>query len=83
MEAIMESGPAVLCGRWTDMWNRLVPASEIVSTDCRVYFSRMPQTAHPTATTGPDELQSAIDTIRERLAGVRYSFGDLELPLMR
>jgi hypothetical protein len=76
MEPIAENAPAVApaesCSRWTDMWNRLVPAVEVVAADCRVYFGREPQTARPTATTGPRELQSVIDAIRERLPGIRY-----------
>jgi hypothetical protein len=54
------------------MWNRLVPAAEVVAADCRVYFGREPQTARPTTTTGPRELQSMIDAIQERLPGIRY-----------
>jgi hypothetical protein len=76
MDPIAESAPAVAptvcCSRWTDMWNRLVPAAEVVAMDCRVYFGRTPQTARPTATTGPRELQSVIDGIWERLPGIRY-----------
>jgi hypothetical protein len=78
MDLIAESAPAVastVCSsRWTDMWNRLVPAVDIVAADCRVYFGREPQTARPTATTGPRELQSVIDAIWERLPGIRYRF---------
>jgi hypothetical protein len=81
MDPIAESAPAVAstvcCSRWTDMWNCLVPAVEVVAADCRVYFGRKPQTARPTATTGPRELQSMIDAIRERLPGVRYRFDSL------
>ena len=54
------------------MWNRIVPAAEVVAADCRVYFGRKHQTARPTATTGPHELQSLIDSIRESLPGIRY-----------
>ena len=78
MDLIAESTPAVTStecsSRWTDMWNRLVPAVEVVAVDCRVYFGREPQTARPTATTGPLELQSVIDAIGERLPGIRYRF---------
>jgi hypothetical protein len=59
------------------MWNRLVPAAEVVAPDCRVYFGRTPQTARPTATTGPHELQSVIDAIQQRLPGIRYRFDSL------
>ena len=76
MDPIAASAPAdaptVCCNRWTDMWNRLVPAVEVVATDCQVYFGRTPQTARPTATTGPRELQTMIDAIREHLPGIRY-----------
>lgn len=76
MDLIAERLPAVAptacSSRWTDMWNRLVPAVEVVAADCRVYFGRTPQTARPTATTGPRELQAMIDAIRERLPGIRY-----------
>ena len=76
MESIAESAPAVAtavyCSRWTDMWNRLVPAAEVVAADCQVYFGRKPQTARATVTTGPHELQSVIDAIRERLPGIQY-----------
>jgi hypothetical protein len=78
MDLIAESTPAVTStecsSRWTDMWNRLVPAVEVVAADCQVYFGREPQTARPTATTGPRELQSVIDAIWERLPGIRYRF---------
>ena len=76
MDHVAENAPAVApaeyCSRWTDMWNRLLPAVEVVAADCRVYFGRAPQTARPTTTTGPRELQSVIDAIRERLPGIRY-----------
>jgi hypothetical protein len=76
MDTLVEStaavAPAAISNRWTDMWNCLVPASEMVAADCRVYFGRKPQTARPTAATGPHELQSVIDSIRERLPGIRY-----------
>ena len=78
MEPCAESAPALaftaFCNHWTDMWNHLVPAAEVVAANCRVYFGRTPQTARPTATTGPHELQNVIDAIRERLPGVRYRF---------
>lgn len=61
--------PSAYCSRWTDMWNRLVPAAEVVAADCRVYFGRTPQTARQTATTGPHELQSVIDAIQQKAAG--------------
>ena len=35
------------CNRWTDMWNHLVPAAEVVTADCRVYFGRQPQISRP------------------------------------
>ena len=69
--------PAAYCGRWTDMWNRLLPAAEVVAADCRVYFGRTRQTARPTTTMGPQELQSVIDAIRQRLPGIRYRFDSL------
>lgn len=66
--------PAACCSRWTDMWNRLIPAAEVITAECRVYFGRKPQTARPTAAAGPHELQSVIDTIREHLPGICYRF---------
>jgi hypothetical protein len=76
MDAIKESAPpadlSVYCNRWTDMWNCLLPASDVVATDCRVYFGRQPQTPRPTTTTGPHELQGVIDAIRQRLPGIHY-----------
>jgi hypothetical protein len=76
MDSIAESSPAVtsaVCSsRWTDMWNCLVPATEVVAADCRVYFGRTPQSARATVTMGPHELQGVIDAIRERLPGIRY-----------
>jgi hypothetical protein len=54
------------------MWNRLVPATEVVAPECRVYFGRTPQVARLTATTGPHELQTVIDAIQGHLPGVRY-----------
>lgn len=76
MDSIAESTTTgahnLCCSRWTDMWNRLVPATEVVAAECQVYFGRKPQTARATVTTGPLELQSVIDTIRERLPGIRY-----------
>jgi hypothetical protein len=69
--------PAILCNRWTDMWNGFIPATAVVTADCRVYFGRKPQTARPTATTGPQELQGVIDAIRERLPGIRYCVNSL------
>jgi hypothetical protein len=77
MDHVAETTPAaastVFCKRWTDMWNRIVPATEVVTPDCRVYFGRKPQIARPTSTTGPHELQSMIDSIQERLPGIHYS----------
>ena len=76
MDPDVKSGPAVVpamyCERWTGMWNRLMPATEVVASECRVYFGRTPQTARSTATTGPHELQIVIDAIREHLPGIRY-----------
>jgi hypothetical protein len=65
---------AASASRWTQMWNRVLPATEVVTEECRVYFGRSPQTARPTTTTGPRELQSVVDAIRERLPGIRYGF---------
>ena len=62
------------CTRWTDMWNRLLPATDVVTADCRVYFGRKPLIPRPTITTGPHELQNLIDTIRNHLPGIRYRF---------
>ena len=62
------------CARWTDMWNRLLPATDVVTADCRVYFGRRPLTSRPTTTTGPHELQDVIDLIRSHLPGIRYGF---------
>jgi hypothetical protein len=56
------------------MWNRLVPATDVVAPDCHVYFGRKPQTERAITTTGPHELQTVIDAIRERLPGIRYRF---------
>ena len=76
MNSIITSTPAAVptayCERWTDMWNRLIPATEVVANNCRVYFGRKPLTARPTDTTGPHELQIVIDAIREHLPGIRY-----------
>ena len=66
--------PSVFCTRWTDMWNRLLPAADVVAADCRVYFGRKPQTSRPTTTTGPAELQDVIDLIRSQVPGIRYRF---------
>ena len=64
MDSIVESAPSVAStvysSRWTDMWNRLVPATEVVAADCQVYFGRKPQIARATATTGPHELQRPL-----------------------
>jgi hypothetical protein len=80
MYAIAESAPAIqpsaYCNRWTDMWNRLLPAAEVVTADCRVYFGRKSQTARPTTTTGPHELQTVIDAIRQQLPGIHYRVGN-------
>ena len=65
---------AASASRWTQMWNRVLPATEVVTEECRVYFGRSPQAPRPTATTGPRELQSVVDAIRERLPGIRYGF---------
>ena len=77
MDSIAERAPAIAptayCSRWTDMWNRVIPAAEVVAADCQVYFGRKPQTPRPTTTTGPRELQSMVDAIRDRLPGIRYS----------
>jgi hypothetical protein len=54
------------------MWNRLIPATNVVTPECRVHFGRKPHTPRPTATTGPHELQRVIDGIREHLPGIRY-----------
>ena len=62
------------CTRWTDMWNRLLPATDVVTAECRVYFGRKPQTARPTTTTGPHELQNIIDLIRAHVPGIHYRF---------
>ena len=62
------------CTRWTDMWNRLLPATDVVTAGCRVYFGRKPLTSRPTATTGPHELQNVIDTIRNHVPGIHYRF---------
>jgi len=76
MDPDVKSGPAVVpamyCERWTEMWNRLMPAAEVVAPECRVYFGRTPQSARSTTATGPHELQIVIDSIREHLPGIRY-----------
>jgi hypothetical protein len=59
------------------MWNRLIPAAEVVAADCRVYFGRKPQIECATATTGPLELQSVIDAIREHRPGIHYRLQSL------
>lgn len=66
--------PTAYCSRWTDMWNRLIPADGVVSADCRVYFGRKPQIPRPTTTTGPHELQGVVDAIRQHLPGIHYGF---------
>jgi hypothetical protein len=67
-----QSDPTAAIRRWTDMWNRVLPARDVVSTDCRVYFGRKPQIERPTTTTGPGELQNMIDVIRDRFPGIQY-----------
>ena len=73
-ESTTPATPTVYCTRWTDMWNRLIPASDLVTADCQVYFGRRPRTERPTTTTGPHELQGVIDTIRKNLPGIHYRF---------
>jgi len=77
VKSIPAGVPAMYSERWTDMWNRLMPATEVVASECRVYFGRTPQTARSTATTGPHELQIVIDAIREHRPGIRYSVHSL------
>jgi len=81
MDSTVASAPAAVptayCERWTDMWNRLIPATEVVATHCRVYFGRQSLIARPTGTTGPHELQNVIDAIREHRPGIRYSVHSL------
>lgn len=82
MDPNASSVPAVgviCCDRWLEMWNRVIPAAEVVAAECRVYFGRAPQTARPTTTTGPQELQNVVDAIQERLPGIRYSVDNLLL----
>lgn len=63
-----------LARRWTDMWNSLIAADEVVAPDCRVYFGRTPVTDRPTTTRGPAELQAVVDGIRARAPGIAYGF---------
>jgi hypothetical protein len=69
----LAEGQLAAC-RWTEMWNRARPARSIVSEDCRVYFGRKPETARPTRTVGPEELQDVIDAIAWEFAGIRYFY---------
>ena len=68
------ASPAALAQGWTDMWNRLMRAEEIVARDCRVYFGRKPNTDRPSTTTGASELQEVVDAIAAQFPGIRYSF---------
>lgn len=78
MHAATQSPTASLAStyatRWTDMWNRVLPATDVVTAECRVYFGRKPQTSRPTTTTGPHELQDVIDIIRTHVPGIHYRF---------
>ena len=74
VEELIDVAPARLARLWTDMWNRLREAGELVSGDCRVYFGRRPQIDRPAATTGPQELQNGIDGIAWEYPGIRYGF---------
>jgi hypothetical protein len=60
--------------RWTEMWNRALPARSIVAEDCRVHFGRKPATERRTRTAGPDELQDVIDAIAWEFPAIRYSY---------
>lgn len=71
----LDASPAALAQGWTDMWNRLMQAEEIVARDCRVYFGRKPNTDRRSTTTGASELQEVVDGIAAQFPGIRYSFG--------
>jgi hypothetical protein len=73
VEELIDVEPARLARLWTDMWNRLCEAGEVVSESCRVYFGRKPQIDRPAATTGPLELQDVIDGVAWEHPGIRYS----------
>lgn len=63
-----------LATRWTAMWNRTIPAIEVVTEGCSVYFGRQPVSARPATTQGPAALQGVIDDIAARVEGIAYDF---------
>jgi hypothetical protein len=60
--------------RWTEMWNGVLPASSVVTEDAQVHFGRTPVTDRPTRTSGPDELQRAVDGIAWSFPAIHYSY---------
>jgi hypothetical protein len=69
-----------LVERWTQMWNRELPAIEVVTPSCRTYFGRTPRTARPVTAIGPAELQATVDKIGSSIEGIRY--GHVSAPLV-
>jgi hypothetical protein len=69
-----------LVERWTQMWNRELPAIEVVTPSCRTYFGRTPRTARPVTASGPAELQATVDEIGSSIEGIRY--GHVSAPLV-
>ena len=61
-----------LTDQWTNMWNQIIPAADVVAADAHVYFGRKPATARSTSTTSASELQSVVDEIQTAIPGIRY-----------
>lgn len=69
-----------LAERWTQMWNRELPANKVVTPSCRTYFGRTPRTERPVTAIGSDELQATVDEIASSIEGIRY--GHISDPLV-
>ncbi|MGO4535070.1 hypothetical protein [Leifsonia sp. 2MCAF36] len=69
-----------LAERWTRMWNRELPADQVVTPSCPTYFGRTPRTARPATAVGPEELQRTVDEIGSSIEGIRY--GHVSAPLV-
>ena len=69
-----------LVDRWTQMWNRELPAIEVVSPSCRTYFGRTPRAARPVTAIGSAELQATVDEIGSSIDGIRC--GHVSAPLV-
>ncbi|WP_223692111.1 hypothetical protein [Leifsonia poae] len=68
----MKNRETTLVDQWTDMWNLILPATQVVAADARVYFGRQPATARATVTTSAAELQSVVEEIQTAIPGIRY-----------